>query len=103
MEKIKAFILKSNFALLGFIAFATRLVAVGTSFSDALALLAFTGLYAYDKWLHLQTDNVIAADEKFKTDTINDLANIKSAISAVKLGQAYNPGLRRVNNGNQGQ
>lgn len=102
MEKIKSFLLNSNIALIAFVAFTTRLVILGASFSDALALLAYTGLFAYDKWL--KSSALVSADAKFKQAVATDLENIKSAISAVKLGQAtWGSQVRKVNNGSFGQ
>lgn len=98
MEKIKAFLIKANVSLLAFTAFAVRLIAFGTNISDAVALLVFASLYGYEKWL--KTKDFKPLDQVFIEETKKDLSDLKSNVSAIRIGTAAwsNQG-RKINNG----
>ena len=61
-----------------------RVLYFGASFGDALALLSLAALYAYQLYLKSvkQPDSL---DQKVAAD----LAEMKNALSALKLGKAY--------------
>lgn len=86
---------KINFALLAFVAFSIRMVALGASFSDAVVMLVLAAMYAYDRWLHFHP---MRNSDKAWTEKIErELADVRSAVAAVKLGAvAVGQGLRKL-------
>jgi hypothetical protein len=101
MEKIKSLLLNANVALLAFVAFTVRLVVTGVNFSEALALLVYAGLYGYTKWLKAREE--ITKDKHFTDKVEKELQDLRSAVGAMKLGQAtWGMNTRKVG-GNVGQ
>lgn len=91
---------KINFALLAFVAFSVRMVAMGATFSEALVMLVLAGMYAYDRYLHFHP--LRNSDKAWTEKVEKELAEVKSAVSAVKLGAAaMGHGLRKL--GGHGQ
>lgn len=72
----------SKFPAILFAAFAVRLVVVGASIGDALALLVFGGLVGYK--LYLRTIKKVAVNEI----VLKDVAELKSNIQALKLAKS---------------
>lgn len=89
MEKLK----NVNFALVAFIAFAVRMVAMGASISEALVMLVLAGLYGYDKWLNKSSDTLKEEQRVQKME--RDIADLKSTIASIKLGAA-SAGIRKL-------
>lgn len=102
MEKIKKLLLNSNVSMLAFIAFTVRLIVTGVNFSEALALLVYAGLYGYSKWLSDREQ--ITKDHKFTEEIRKEIQDVKSAVSAMKIGQAtWGANMRKVGGNGQQQ
>ena len=91
MQKLKAFFSNLNYAVLGFIAFSTRLVIFGASFADAAVLLGFAGLYGFS--IYMKQHEVSKYNEKFKEDVkiefkkaAEEIVKLNTKVSAVTLG-----------------
>ena len=82
MNKIQAFfsLIKKNIPELIFLAFSIRLISVGATLGEALALISFVGIYGFLKFLEkskMEDQQKITAE----------LENLKNAIQSVKMAQ----------------
>lgn len=103
MEKIKTFLANTNYAVLGFSAFAARLALCGASIGDAIALFAFAGLYGFKTWMNHQ--EIIKHNEQFESavkvefqKVADELSKVKTAMGALNLGSTYRASMRQTPN-----
>lgn len=85
MEKIKHFLLSTNFAVVVFVLIGLRITLCGASIGDALALLSVCGLQAFNKWVEGQ--KVEPLNEK----VTKDLEEIRSHMSGLMIKNSIKP------------
>lgn len=72
------------------LAFVIRLLFLGASVGDAIALLSLSGLYGYYLYLENNKEEPINEQTKKQLEQMNlDLREMKSTIQAIKLGNSY--------------
>lgn len=84
--KFKDFILGTNFAMLGFVAYVSKLVLSGASLSDALVITAISALYGYTLYLRHKSPDPVRIDSEIE----KRLNNIASHVDALRLGKGIN-------------
>lgn len=77
-EKISS----TNVAMLVFLAFAMRLIVLGASWGDAIAMIAISALFGYDKFLKTKGELRIAQGIK---DDLNRIKNYLVAKEKIKV------------------
>lgn len=83
-----------NVVNLGFLLFALRLIALGASLGDAVAMFAFAALYGWQLYMnHKEVEKYNQAfEENVKIEfekAAKELSNIKTVMGAINIGQTY--------------
>jgi hypothetical protein len=81
LNKAKAFILGTNFAMIGFVAFLSKIVLITPNISDAIIMFAVCGLYGYTLYLKHKTPDPVRVNNELEK-RLNDM---NSHINALKL------------------